>query len=63
MKNKIISNALKDELIFHSITHIIFVLSTLTLTLDYVFQMSKLFDLEFLEREEGLNTHLINSRL
>jgi hypothetical protein len=43
MKNEITSNVLKDELIFQSITHIIFVLSTLTLTLDYVFQMPKPF--------------------
>jgi len=63
MKNEITSNVLKDELIFQSITHIIFVLSTLTLGLDYVFQMPKPFDLEFVEREEGLNTYLINSRL
>jgi hypothetical protein len=63
MKSKIISNALKDELIFRSITHILFVLSTLTLILDYAFQMPKPFDPKCVEREEGLNTYLINSRV
>jgi hypothetical protein len=52
MKIKIISNALKDELIFQSIIHTIFVLSTLILTLDYVFQMPKPFHFEFVEREK-----------